>query len=94
MDDHLAAHQVAGVDPADGVDREESLVVDVGDDEADLVHVGRQHDLGFAISALEGDDVAEGIGVKVIGQRLELFLHQGAHLLLATGDPGGVAEFL
>ena len=86
------------VDTADGVDADEAAVLDVGYQEADLVHVGAEHDLlllglgGGAV--LDGDEVAHGVVVALIrdggndGQKL---IRNG---LLAAGNGARGGESL
>src|SRR5690606_3138760 len=41
---HPLAQEHGGRDPADGPDADEAVFIDVGGDDADLVHVGDEHD--------------------------------------------------
>ena len=61
------------VDTANGKDADETAILNVIDQETDLVHVGAEHDL-LAIplgsgAVLNGDQVAHGVVIALIGQR-------------------------
>jgi hypothetical protein len=63
------------------------------DEEADLVHVGREHH-PRSVPALDPDDVAEGVDPDFVDQRPQLVDDEVAHEVLAAGDAGRLAEAL
>jgi len=81
---------------------QESLLVDVGDDEANLVHVRRQHDAlavrrGSAstpASPPHGDEVAERIRAHLANHVANRLLDEGAHLPLVTRWAIGLGQRL
>ncbi len=70
----------------------EKALLQFRDDEANLVHVGGDHDrrpwLGPG-APLQGDDVAQGIGSYLVRQAGKLLLHDLADLVLVSGDAVG-----
>ena len=94
--------EVARIEPADGVDVDEALVVDVGDQEADLVHVRGEHDLlglllragaGLGARLLHRDDRAQRVDRDAVEQALDLALDQFGDAVLAAGHARGQAQF-
>ena len=102
--------EVAGVEAADRVDPQEALVIDEGDQEADLVHMTEEHDprrpivlalLGFRRLALAGgsrltaaDEAAHGIDLHLVEQTGDLCLDQVADAALVSGHTGRFAQAL
>ena len=58
-----------GADAPQAAHPEEALLFDVGDDEADGVHVGGEHHPG-ALPPLMDHEVAQGVGAHLVGQGL------------------------
>lgn len=77
------------IEPADGVEADEALVVDVGDDEADFIHVGGGHGFLFGGAAFfQGDDVAHVVGADFIGEALEFGDDEFADFFFVAGSAG------
>ena len=73
----------------DRVKVDEPVLVHIGDDEAELVHVARQHEGRVACGIKRGDPVAEGVPRVGVGRRLNVPLENGLGLgLVARGRPG------
>lgn len=73
VDDDALGSESFGIESADGIEADEAFVVDVGDDEADFVHVGGCHRfLGGGLAFFEGDDVAHVVDADVVGEAFEL----------------------
>jgi hypothetical protein len=69
VDDHALGGERLRIESADRVEADEALVIDVGDDEADLVHVGGGHDFfGGRAAFFQGDHVADVVGADVVGE--------------------------
>jgi hypothetical protein len=71
LDDDAAAGDDAAVVAADGVEIDEAVLVDVGDDEAELVHVAGEHQHGIAGRIERREAVAEGVVGVGVGVRLD-----------------------
>ncbi len=67
-------------------------VVDVADHEADLVHVGREHQARAAPPGPARDQAAERVDRDLVGRRLQLAARDLADALLAPGRPGRLAQ--
>lgn len=105
-DQHSAAEEVAGVKSAGCVHPKESLVIDSGDVETDLIHVAELHDLQGCAALVEflylfsgarqatTDEVAHRVGFDAIEETVDFFLDQIADSLFASGDAGSFAETL
>ena len=84
-------HRLAGqhllVDPADAVKAEIALLVDVGDDQRHLVHVGADHPLlrGGAGPLLLDDHTAQGVHLVGKPHFAQAVGDEIAHLLFAAG---------
>lgn len=86
--------ELAGVEAAEGLNAEEAFVVDVFDDEADFVHVGGDHDAGFAGAGEGGVEVAHGVGFEGGGvEGGEFAADDAADEGFLAGDAAGFAEF-
>ena len=84
---------LAGGDAAHPAQTEETLLLDVGDDKADGVHVGAQHHSG-AGALLVDDEVAQGVGSHLVGVRGGQTGDSLPHLPLVPGwAVGGVEGF-
>ena len=96
-DRHAAGEEVSRVESADGVDVDEALVVDVGDQKADLVHVSREHDflrrLLFSRCFLDRDDRAHGVDADRVEQPFDLFFDQLGYTIFTAGNAWGQAQF-
>jgi hypothetical protein len=77
---------------ADGVKVDEPVLVHVGDDEAELVHVARHHEGRVARGIEGGDPVAEGVTPIGVGRRLHVPLEDRLGLGLVAGGGAGVEE--
>src|SRR5690606_33959773 len=80
----LLAQQRRGAHAAHGGEAQEAVVVDVGDDDADFVHVGGDHDAAgrrSALSAATGDDVSLRVPCYFVRQRLHQVVDCGEHSL-------------
>ena len=90
VDDDALGGEGFGVESADGIEADEALVVDVGDDEADLVHVGGGHGFFRGRAAFfQGDDVAHVVGADFIGEAFEFGEHEFADLFFVSRSAGG-----
>jgi hypothetical protein len=80
----------ARVEPAERVEVQEAVLVNVAHDEGDLVHVRGEHDFAPPLTgaAPQSKEVAHDVGVELIGVRGKLALQQFTQRLLATGDGG------
>ena len=84
------AAAVAGGDPADRRNAQKSGFVDVHDDQADLVHVGRKHHAPAALPLAVHDQVAERVTPDGVGMGSGIALNAGSDGVLTAG--GAVAE--
>ena len=96
VDDDALAGEGLGIETAEGVEADEAFIIDVGDDEADLVHVGGGH--GFLLRGLsffESDDIADGVDADVICEFvvLELLENEVADGFFKSWRAGGFANF-
>ena len=91
---HPPASQRHRVNAADPLRAQESLFVDIADDEADLVHVrGQHHLLALASSLFQGDQVAQCIDANLVGERLYFSADDLADLFLAARRAIGLGQF-
>ena len=82
--------KVGGVEPSHLAEAEEALLLDVGDDAADGIHMGGKHHPGAA-PLLVGDEVAHGVPAAFIHEgHGQLFQHVGHLGLVAGGAVTGV----
>ncbi len=89
MDDDSLRSQCFRVESADGIEADEALVVHVGDDETDLVHVGGGHGfLGGRSPFFQGDDISHVVHADLVGEALELGEHEIADFLFKSGRAG------
>ena len=58
---------------AEALDPDQPIRLDLADDEAELIHMGEEHDAGIAAVAFErGNEVAEAVGARVDAERFQL----------------------
>lgn len=88
-DDPLGSHH-SRVESTEGMNAEESVVVDVLDDEANFVHMGGEHEF-FAVtgSLFDTDQVAHGIGCDFVADIFELAVDDSSDEVFLSGDAGG-----
>jgi len=89
VDQDPLVQQCGVIEPADGGELQETVLVDVLDHEADFVHVGGKHHRGLSL-AFPGDEVAQAVGCDLVAALLELGFHDLAHVFLGAGDPVGL----
>ena len=95
MHGHALGGQGLGVEPAQGEDADEAVVIDVAHDEADFIHVSGAHDLLIGALALdEAGDVADVVYLHAVGQRSHLAQDELADAVLEARGAGGLAQFL
>jgi hypothetical protein len=58
----------------------------VTDEEANFIHVGRNHNLWAAITTAQADGIAHGVDCHVIHDRAHLVDDDGSDLIFATGN--------
>jgi hypothetical protein len=71
---------------------QEALVVDVLDEEADLVGVGRDHDAHVVAALFGSDHAAEGVGADLVGEGAEFFARDLPLLLLPARHARGLDQ--
>ena len=91
VDEHPLRDQGAGIEAADRLQAEEPVVVDMGDEEPDLVHVGGDHDPG-TIAPLGADHAAQRVDPQLVDEGSQLLGDDRPHPVLAPGDPRRRAE--
>ncbi len=92
---HALGGEGLGVEPTEGEDANEAVVVDMANDEADFIHVGGAHDFFVAALALNhGDNIAHVVDGDGICQRGHLFDDEITDAVLKTGSPGSLTKFL
>ncbi len=90
---HAHAGQNGRVHPAERGHRQKALIGDVGDHEADLVHMGREHAARAARVARQGGmDRAHHVGVDGRGHAGQPLAHEGRHGLLAARGRRGAEQ--
>ena len=87
-DEHLV------VPPADGIEAEEAVLVDVGDHHSDLVDVTGEHDAGSALRIDGREGVARGIGQHLVGETFRFGTPGFRGRRLEGGRAGGVEQGL
>jgi hypothetical protein len=90
-DDALGDH-VRWVVPAQGLEPDEALIVDVPDQEADLVHVRGDHNAPIIPPPLRADDAAQRVGADLVRQRTQLLAGDLALPVLPTRHAGRLDE--
>ncbi|OQB88022.1 MAG: hypothetical protein BWX86_02741 [Verrucomicrobia bacterium ADurb.Bin122] len=78
LNDDAAAGNHAAVMAADGGEIEVAAFVDVGEQQAELIHVAGKHDDGVALGVERGEAVAHG----VVGVGVGVGLHEAVEHLL------------
>ena len=80
-DRHALADQLLWVPAANGLGVEKTLVINIGNDQADLVAVaGEQHALGSA-GVLGNNHIAVNIGRHLVGKAFHIIAHDSLHRL-------------
>ena len=95
VDNHALLEEGARVEAAERLEAQETIIGDVLDHEADLVHVRGEHHLAAwlrAAAALDADDVAEGIDRDLVDRCLQFGDDDRADTVFVAGDTGGFAE--
>ena len=89
MDDDAMGGEGFRVEATDGIEANEALVVDVGDDEADFVDVGGGHGFfGGGLAFFQGDDVAHVVDADFVGETFELGEDELADFFFRAGSTG------
>ena len=91
-EDDAAAGDHAFVVAADGVEVEEAIFVDVGDEQAELVEVAGEHEHRIAGGVERGEAVAGGVLFVEIGGGAHVGVEDGLGLELGAGGRAGVEE--
>ncbi len=91
VDQHALAEEGADVPAAERDDSHEAAVVDVGGHQADLVHVGGQHEPPLALAA-HADQAPERVALDPVADDGELGLDHRADALLAAGGPARLGQ--
>jgi len=91
--DALAAHEGV-VDAADPLDREIPLVGNVGNHEAEFVHVAADQDARITFGIQRGKGIAVGIGLHRIGKLRDIVDPDLLPAGLEAGGGGGVQQRL
>ncbi len=90
LEHDLLSQRSQGTDAADGREAQKPVIVDVGDHEANLVHMGRDHDSAGTVAALapaQRDDVAHRVHPQLIGQRFDQLDDVVPHFVFAARGP-------
>ena len=80
------------VEAAEGDDPDEAVVVHMGDEEAQFVHVRGQHHARPAAAPPDRDDVAKRVDGDLISDPPDLLDDHLPYALLATGGTGCLAQ--
>jgi len=94
-DQHTAREQVAGIEPADGLEVDEALVGDVADEKADPVHVTEQHDLlrrGAGAGVAPAQQRAQRVDLDRVEEALDLARDEVADPVLVPRHAGRLAK--
>jgi hypothetical protein len=68
VNEHPLRDQGAGVEAADRLQAEEPVVIDMGDEKPNLVHVGGEHDPG-TVATLGSHHAAQRVNPQLIDKR-------------------------
>ena len=90
LDDDAAAGNHGAVVAADGVEVDVTILVDVGDDESELVHMAGEHEYRVAGRIERGDAVAQRVHFVGVGGGLDVAVKDGLGLGLVAGRRAGV----
>jgi len=96
-DQHTAREQVAGIEPADGLEVDKALVGDVADEKPDLVHVTEQHDLlrrGAGAGVAPAQQRAHRVDLDRVEEALDLTRDEVADPVLVPRHAGRLAKRL
>ncbi len=85
-DDDPLRGQHGHVEPADGLNAQESLFVDMRNEETDLVGVRREHHPWTTCALADAGDISKGIDRHLIADGPQLVTHQCGNLPLASRD--------
>lgn len=76
---------------ADRFEVEKAVIIDVGDEESEFVHMAGHHDDGCVLWAIETSDaVADGIFAVGVGERLEVRIKDSVCLSFVAGGGAGL----
>ena len=93
MNDHPLRGEGLRVESTHGIEAHEALVIDVGHNESNLIHVGGGHGFfGGRAAFFECDQVAHVVAADVVGQAAELGQHELADHFLGPRRTGGFTD--
>jgi hypothetical protein len=84
VNEHPLRNQGPGIKATDRLQAEESVVVDMGDEKADLIHVAGEHDPG-SVTALGSYDAAQRVNSQLIDEGPEFLSNNCPHPVLTPG---------
>ena len=93
LDDHPTARNHGAIMASYGVKVDEAVLVDVGDDEAELVHVAGKHQHRVALGIQRGDAITQGIVGINLSRRFDVTVEDGLGFALVTRGRTGVEQF-
>ena len=85
LDDHTASGNNSAVVTADGVEIDKAVLVDVGDDETEFIHVTGEHEHGVALGVEGREAIAEGVAGVGVGGGLHMAIKDGLGLGFVAG---------
>ena len=90
LNDHAPTGYHAEIVPTDGVEIDEAVLVDVGDDEAEFVHVTGEHEHGIPTWVERGNPVAQRVPRVGIGDGLNVAIEDGLSFRFIARRRAGV----
>ena len=88
---HRTFAQLPRVETARPVDAQAAVIVDAGDDHADLVGVGRQANQG-AVTGEAHEHIARGVGLGCVAPRGQLVAHDLGHAPFMARHRGRIQQ--
>ncbi len=93
MNDHTLRDEHSWIEPADLLDAQEAILVDVANQKADLVEVGGDRDARAATTVSDSDQVAEIVDAHGVDQWLQLFGDDAPDPVFTRGDARRLGQF-
>ena len=98
MHDDPLGEQIAGVESAHRGEPDEAIRVDVGDHQADFVHVRGEHDFERVLvpggGAFQPDDIPGAVSPDFVAYAFQLGHDEPLNVILEAGHAGDLAQCL
>jgi enhancing lycopene biosynthesis protein 2 len=86
--------QHARIKAANGLEPDKPTIIDRANDEANFVHVGRDHDAWATLASFDSDHVAKWIAPYLVDERRKRLLDNCCYSLFTAGNARGLTKLL